>query len=432
VRRRAAWVALLALLAAPALPPAGAAGAEEASPGSAGEEEPIDLEELQRERAAREALHPVRPRISRYLEAAAKSVDAGNAPEALATLGRLDPKRLNPYERALVYRLEAFVAYAAGDPSAALASFEKVLAEEVLPVRDEARVRFNIAQLHAALQQWRETIAAIDRWMRYVEAPDPLGYYLRAIAHYQLEERDAALADAERAVDLSPEPPEGWLQLLAALYVQKEDHEKAAAALEELVLRFPKRQYWVQLSLIYGARDDYRRSLAVQQVAYLQGFLAEDRELRRLVRTYLFNDLPYPAAQVLEKGLADGTIERDAEALELLANSWIAAREFERALPPLREAAERAENGNLAVRLGQVYMQREQWKDATAALQEALDKGGLREPGNAQLLLGICYYNDDRVEQARSSFARAREHASTREAADQWISHLEREGGAAG
>ena len=35
--------------------------------------------------------------------------------------------------------------------------------------------------------------------------------------------------------------------------------------LEELVLRFPKKIYWVQLSLIYGALEKYPASLAVQQ-----------------------------------------------------------------------------------------------------------------------------------------------------------------------
>jgi hypothetical protein len=75
-------------------------------------------------------------------------------------------------------------------------------------------------------------------------------------------------------------------------------------------------------------------------------------------------------------------------------------------------------------------MQRELWKEAIDALQAGLAKGGLKSPGNAQLLLGICYYNDQRVEQARSSFARAREHESSREAADRWITHLEGEAAA--
>jgi tetratricopeptide (TPR) repeat protein len=194
------------------------------------------------------------------------------------------------------------------------------------------------------------------------------------------------------------------------------------------VVRFPKKRYWVQLSLIFGARDNYRHSLAVQQIAYEQGFLTEDKELRRLSRSYLYHDLPYPAARVLEKGLEAGAIEGDAKAYELLANSWIAAREFEKSLPPLQTAAELSDDGDLYVRLGQVYLQREQWGQAAKPLQLAVEKGGLRDLGNAQLLLGIAYYNGERVSQALSSFVRARQHDSTRSAADNWISHIEKEG----
>jgi tetratricopeptide (TPR) repeat protein len=339
----------------------------------------------------------------------------------------LNPKRLNPYERAMVYRLTAFVTYTAGDYEATIANFQKVLAEEVLPVRDENKLRFNIAQLNAALQQWRGVIDALREWKRYVEEPDPLSHYLMGIAYYQLDEFDAALTYAAQAVDQSPEPAQGWLQLLAALYIGKEDYANASSVLEELVMRYPKKEYWVQLSLIYGAREDYRHSLAVQQVAYLQDFLTEDKELRRLARSYLYHDMPYPAARVLETGLEASTIESDARSFELLANSWIAAREYERSLPPLVQAAELSENGELYVRLGQVYLQREEWDAAARPLQKAIEKGGLKDPGNAQLLLGIAYYNDERIGRARSSFARARRHDSTRVAADRWIAHIEDE-----
>jgi tetratricopeptide (TPR) repeat protein len=421
------WLLLLLSLVASPLPPLAppAVAAEEIA---AEEEGPVDLVELERERAARAALYPVRRRISRYLEAATKAVDQGKPQDGRALLAKLDPKRLNPYERALVYRLEAHLAYFAGDYPGAREGFEKVLAEQVLPVRDDNRIRFNIAQLYAATQQWREVLTALDRLARYVEEPDPFAHYLRAVAHYQLEELDAALADAKQAVELSSEPMESWLQLLAALHTQKEDYASAVPILEKLATRFPKKkQYWIQLALIYGALGDYPRSLAVQRLAYDQGLLTDDKDLRRLARASLHQNMPYPAAQVLAKGLAESAIQRDSEVLELLANSWIAAREYEKSLPPLRQAAELAKNGNLYVRLGQVYMQREAWPEATEVLQQAIAKGDLKDPGNAQLLLGICYYNDHRVDQARSWFARAREHDSTREAADRWITHLERE-----
>jgi hypothetical protein len=64
----------------------------------------------------------------------------------------------------------------------------------------------------------------------------------------------------------------------------KEDYADARPVLDLLVTRFPKRAYWVHLSLIYGASDDYPESPAVQQLAYSQGLLVEDPELRRLAR----------------------------------------------------------------------------------------------------------------------------------------------------
>jgi len=423
MKRRACALLLLGLAGAP-LPPLARPAAAAEEPGK------IDLVELERERAARAALYPVRKRISRYLEAATKAVDQGKPEDGRALLAKLEPKRLNPYERALVYRLQAHLAYFASDYAGARDDFEKVLAEQVLPVRDENRIRFNIAQLYAATQEWREVLTSLDRWARYVEEPDAFVLYLRAVAHYQLDEPGPALADAKQAVELSREPLETWLQLLAALYSQQEDYKNAAPVLEQLVMRFPeKKHHWLQLALTYGAMGDYPRSLSVQLLAYREGLLTDDKDLRRLVRGNLHQNMPYEAAHVLAKALADGAIARDSETLELLANSFIAAREYETALAPLRQAAELAKNGNVFVRLGQVYMQREAWPEATEALERAIAKGDLKDPGNAQLLLGICYYNDHRVDQARSSFARARGHDSTREAADRWITHLGRETG---
>jgi tetratricopeptide (TPR) repeat protein len=420
---RISLLAPIALLGALVLP-LRAIAAEEA-PRAA-----IDLDALRKDRAQKALHYPVAQRISRYLSAAAKEVDAEDPAEATRLLKKLRPNRLNPYERALVYRMLAHVAYGANQPEQAIEYFVKFLEEEVLPIRDEARVRFNIAQLYASQQQWHEAIDWLNRWLLYVEDPDPLGFYLMGIAYYQLEDFDAAIVQTKRAVEIRPEPREPWLRLLAALYAQKQDYENAAPVLEELVLRFPKKEYWVQLSLIYGAHEDYRRSLSVQQVAYAQGFLSEDKELRRLARSYLYHELPYPAAQVLEKALEDAAIAPDSEAFELLANSWIAAREYQRSLDPLRSAAKLSEDGNLYVRLGQVHMQREAWSEASALLEKAIGKGGLKDPGNADLLLGIAYYNGAHVARARSSFLRARQHDSTRNAANRWITHLDTEGNA--
>jgi tetratricopeptide (TPR) repeat protein len=388
---------------------------------------PSDIERLRIERKRRSSRYPVASRVSRYLSRAAEMVDDGEPRKAQEMLEGLDAERLNPNERALVFRLTAFIAYSAGDSKGAIENFEKVIGEAILSPDDETRIRFNIAQLYAGIQEWQGTINALERWLRYAEEEDPLGYYLMAVAYFQLNETDAAIPWAEKAVDEAPEPNEGWLQLLAALYVGKEDYTNATPVLEELVFRFPKKLYWVQLSLIYGALENYRHALAVQQVAYLQGLLEKDAELRRLARSYLYGNLPYEAASVLAKGLESGAIAADSDAYELLANSWIGAREYEKSLGPLQRAAELDEGGDLYVRLGQVHLQREDWKTAADMLRKAVEKGGLKDPGNAELLLGISYYNADRVDQARAHFRRAHRHDSSRPEAARWMKHIENE-----
>jgi tetratricopeptide (TPR) repeat protein len=137
-------------------------------------------------------------------------------------------------------------------------------------------------------------------------------------------------------------------------------------------------------------------------------------------------EIPERAAGILEKELAAGRIDEDAEALELLSTSWIMAREAPKAEEALARAAELSPHGNLYVRLAQVHLVQEEWDLAAAALRKALDKGGLA-PGSAELLLGITYYSDHKLHEARSWFARAQQSGATREQANTWLEHVDRE-----
>src|SRR3990172_4553574 len=143
------------------------------------------------------------------------------------------------------------------------------------------------------------------------------------------------------------------------------------------------------MSTLYGAQGDYEKALVFLQLADRQGMLTEDEDLRRLAQLMLARDLPHPAAQLLERSFEEKRIEEDSNSYELLSTAWIQARDFDRALEHLKRAAELASDGKLFVRLAQVYLQREEWKDAQASVQRALEKGGLPSPGDAQVLMGI-------------------------------------------
>jgi tetratricopeptide (TPR) repeat protein len=402
--------------------------AQDAAADETAEQKVERLEALQLDRDTKARKFPLDHRISRYLAKAAEKLDEKDSDGAEALLLRATESRLDPYNLAYVYRMLGVVAYTAEQPSKAIGYFEKVLDLEMLPVRDEAKIRFTIAQLHAQQEKWPEVVEWIDAWRRYVAKPDPAGIYLKALAYFQMGETDAAIVNVKEAIELSPdEPRESWMRMLYSLYTSKEDYDNAIPLLKEMMLRFPKKEYWIQLSLLYRAEDSLDDSLAVLQLAYNQGYLTEDKEIRRLARSYLYHELPYKAAQVLVEGLESGVVESDADAYQVLADSWIAAREYENALPPLRKAAELSDEGNLYARLGQVHLQREEWSEAAAALTKALEKGSLRNTGNAVLLLGIASYNDSQIVTAKRYFARAREYDNTRTAAENWIQHIDRE-----
>ena len=73
--------------------------------------------------------------------------------EARAKLEEMNFSLLNPHERALGYRLIALTAFGQNYFETAIEYFEKTVEQASLPIDQEASVRFNIAQLHAALEQ---------------------------------------------------------------------------------------------------------------------------------------------------------------------------------------------------------------------------------------------------------------------------------------
>ena len=111
----------------------------------------------------------------------------------------------------------------------------------------------------------------------------------------------------------------------------------------------------------------------------------------------------------------------DDKLYEKLANCWIAAGELDKSVPPLQRAAELSPSGDMFVRLGEVQAQREDWPAAIEAIQLGIDKGQLKDPGGAELWLGIAHYNQKLLEAAVPFFERARRSDKHRQLADSYL-----------
>jgi tetratricopeptide (TPR) repeat protein len=164
------------------------------------------------------------------------------------------------------------------------------------------------------------------------------------------------------------------------------------------------------------------------QLANSAGLVTEDSEVRRLADLLLFNDVPYRGAQVIESAIEKKIVNLDDKLYEKLANCWIAAGEFDKSLAPLQRAAEMASTGDAFIRLGEVQVQREDWPAAITAVQRGVDKGQLKDPGNAQLMLGIAHYSQKDYAAARPFFERARQSEKHRQIAESYLQAIRAQG----
>ena len=71
---------------------------------------------------------------------------------------------------------------------------------------------------------------------------------------------------------------------------------------------------------------------------FSKDMLEKHDELLRIAQLYLFYEVPYKAALILEKELESGRIKDEEKNWEQLANAWLSAREWKKAIPPLKKA----------------------------------------------------------------------------------------------
>ena len=361
------------------------------------------------------------------------AIDALNKEDyngAKAAMAGMKMDKLSPYERSRVEQILASIDHAQENYDSARGHLQAAIAAGGLNEVEISNTRYQIAQLYLAQENWKQGAASLEEWFKTAPKPNSAAYYLLAVAYYQMSDFNRALPNAVKAVDLAEKPQESWIQLVLALHLQKDEFREAIPLLERLISMTPdKKTYWSQLSSVYGQLEDYSKSLAVLQVAYNAGMIIDDSEIRRLADLQLYNDVPYRCGMTIDAGLQKKQLKPDSKLYEKQANCWIAARDYDKSIAPLQRAGQLSASGDLLSRLGEVQVQRGDWAAAADAFQNALRKGGLRDPGNAQLNLGVALVNQKKYADAATWFQRASGNPKYRQMANNYLAYIKAQAG---
>ena len=364
---------------------------------------------------------------------AAEAKDFAAAERELAALqGAFSGKRaLNSYELANVHNFYAHIYYSQQKHPEAIRSYEKVLAQPGLPEAMENGTRYSLAQLYLVTEDWTRAAAMLESWFAVAEDPAPDAWMLLAQANFQTGRHDRALGNIDKGMAEARrrglEPRENWYLLERMICYEKGDVRRTAAVLGVLARQWPKKDYFVQLSAIYGELEDRKRQLAAMETAYLAGWLGTERELLNMAYLYLDGDMPWRAARVVEKGIEAGQIEAGARNLELLGVALRQARENRRAIVWLERAAALADDAEMWARLANLQLDEDANEQAVEAARKSLAMGGGRRPDSTQVVLGMALYHLERYDEARAAFTEAGRDPRSEQVATQWLHFLQTE-----
>jgi len=340
-------------------------------------------------------------------------------------------KGLSPYELAQIWNISGYSFYLQERYQDAIRAYDQVMAQPDLP---EALVLSTLktkAQLQFTLEDYEGALATVRNLMTKISEPSADVLMLEGQALFQLARYDEALVPIKTAIDMyrnqGQRPKENWLLLLRVIYFEQKDYESMIDVVKELIVYYPKDTYVLTLAGIYSELGDTKKQLALTEVLYEQGLLTSASHVTNLANLYLMHGLPYKAAMVLEKEMNENIVKSNERNLRLLSQAWYQAREDKRAIPPLKQAAEISQEGELYVRLGQAHINLEQWSEAATAIQEGVRLGGLKRNDTANIMLGMALFNQKRLEQARRAFSRAASDNRSKRAATQWIAYVDSE-----
>jgi tetratricopeptide (TPR) repeat protein len=208
---------------------------------------------------------------------------------------------------------------------------------------------------------------------------DPGLLTVRAAARAQLKDPDAALLDAERAVQLAP-TSEDAVAVLAGIYKAKEEPEKARALLEAAIKQIPGTvDLRLALAQLYGSLNQIPQVEAL--LVDLVRLYPKDKTHRlRLAQFYAHLNQPDEAERVLREGIKALPDERDLKVslIDFLAarrGRDVAAKELERMI------AANPHDYELRLAEAQFYEQGKDFPHAEAALRAIISTADLGAAG---------------------------------------------------
>jgi tetratricopeptide (TPR) repeat protein len=366
----------------------------------------------------------VGPSVGKKVAKAFEAYSADDIPGALVILLDIDASK--DYDKAYVSRFIAVMYATMGDEEAnAIQYLKAAVAPDLLNERDHGDAIKLLADLQMQTKAYEEALVNYQAWMDFTGESDGNTWTKIANAHYALKQLDEMIVPADNAIaaygDKQNKNP--YILKITSFYENKK-YKDAVKTLETVIQIFPEdKTWWTQLGMFYLLVEDYQKGLQTLDLAYKQGFLVKESEIKTLASLYSQNVVPYKAAILLEKHIDSGLVPRDDKNLSSLANAWHAAQNIDKAAKYYGELAKMTNLAKHYSKEGMLLKQDEQFKPAIVALTKAIELG-VKNEGRLQMSIAESHFYLEQYKQAYKAISLARKDPKTRKSAKGWESFI--------
>lgn len=348
--------------------------------------------------------------------------------EALTAAEELMGAAKSGYEKAKVLELKAFVRYDQDDIEGAIASFNEAIATDALPNADHFQAKLTVAELYNINNQPQESITAFEDWLKDAEAVKARNYAMMANNFYDLEDYENVVKYVDLAFSTGEEVQKSWFQMKANALYSLERFDDALAFAREAVAKNPGDPEFANF-LTGTLLEAERPQEAVDFLNGLraQGQLTTEAQYNNLYIAYRDLDKPKDAAMAMQEGIEKGVVKSTRERLLMVGEAYYDAEDLPNALTQFQKAADASpDNGTADLYVGQVLLDQEKPKEARDYLVKAVQKGNLRQTGNAYYQLGIAEMDSGNEAAAIAAFEKAKGYPESEKNAVQALKSLGR------
>jgi tetratricopeptide (TPR) repeat protein len=323
---------------------------------------------------------------------------AGRFAEALAKAKAADARPGKP--AALVPQIHKMVvAYAvsAKDFATALAEIDKMIAA------NEGNKTENLKQALSVANTMQNKAKVAEYASLLGNSLDPDTRLYMAGEMMKAGQYKEALAQADPLIKAA-NPPESALKFQQAVYFKMNDAVGRRGALEQLVLNYPKLEYWHDLLQLArnekGMTDE--QTLDILRLRLVVGDLKADSDYLDFAQQALIAGYPAEAKAALDKGMAAKVVQNNERMTRLFKKISDDTAANVAVQADLQKRAPTDPNAN--VKLGLIQWSTGKSKEAEDAIRAGMTKGKLSDPEGAKVALGHALFSQGKKPEAVSAF----------------------------